>query len=258
MPEPHSHGADGMPVYPDQADVIAGNAAVPDAAPIPELPAATIADAGKVLAVNGAGDGYELSDGSGGLVPVPTAPDALKLLRVNTDGDGYEVANVQLASLGDPLIECTLSLGALGAAAQSRLPFYGRPTDAVDDFLGFVECHSVTRTVPAATTVDVSIHQLGALITDLTTDQITAMGAAGGLGTANTAIYIDRQDAGGFAHLRALQALAPVDDPFALPFEFFGSPTGTHGVTINGSDVPVLEAGTYSITVVYSIDVWWG
>lgn len=33
MPEPHSHGVDGMPVYPDAVQVDAGEGAVPDATP---------------------------------------------------------------------------------------------------------------------------------------------------------------------------------------------------------------------------------
>jgi hypothetical protein len=160
---------------------------------------------------------------------------------------------------GGPVIACLLGGGWTNGAGnlEDRSPYYGKINDAGDDYLGFKRVMTAIVVAAAGSSLDVGIQQLGSAITDLTSDEIGTMGAAGGLSTDGTRVIIQRLDTPGYVRLVQPVAAAFPTNGVSLTFGGKVGETGTSGVTLTAG-AATLAAGTYAITVAYSIDVFWG
>lgn len=199
-----------------------------------------------------------LAAASGGLTQLATPETAGFALRINTEGDAIEAAapGALLTSSGVPLIRCQIAVDST-TYANEHVPFYGRLTDAVDDYIGFKHAQAVVITATAGQSLLVASRQVGSTITDLTQDEIDTLGAAGGLSTEGTQVFVTRLDTPGFVRLVQAAEVHLPGSPEYLLFDSKSGETGTSGVTLTDG-AATLAAGTYSIAVIHSIDVFWG
>lgn len=193
---------------------------------------------------------------SGVSLPPTDVESAGFLLAVTAEGDGYELADpAVLPSPGGPVIRCKLDFGSL-SYPEARIPYYGRLNDTGDDYLGFKHTMTFVGVAAADDVLAVTLSTLGSTLTDLTAGEILALGSEGGLSTDGTMVLIHRLDTPGFVRL-VQPAAAALPSNSGLTFDAKSGETGTSGVTLTDG-IATLAAGTYAVTVVYSIDVFWG
>lgn len=137
--------------------------------------------------------------------------------------------------------------------AEDRSSFHGRVNDDGSDYIGFRKSLTAVFTTTGGD-LSVSMQPLDAL-TDLTPEEISTMGAAGGLSTDSSTVFVTRLDTPGRARIVVTGGLAAPGG--SLLFDSISGEVGDSGITV-ADGVATFDAGTYAVRAHASIDVFWG